>query len=205
MTLSPSFPRRSLASTSTVAGVAALVLAIYLVAVTPPADGKQTFDSVEEFAREGIVLVWLASSIAAVRSARSAGLAPKVASGMISVGYGLIFVGVAIGVALREDPDWFLALGAPGQLLSMAGFVIWAIRAKQHETFGLPLVLLCGVGGLTAILGAEVGLTVLIAAFWFGLARTAARPSAAAAVAGTHSRVPGVDGRGRGSRVDPKR
>jgi hypothetical protein len=165
--------------------VAALTLAIYLVAVTPPAAGRQTFDTVQEFAREGLMLVWLAASIAAVRSAHSARLAPKVASWMISAGYGLIFVGVAIGVALREDPDWFLAFGAPGQLLSMAGFVIWATQAKQHETFGLPLVLLCAVGGLTAILGAEVGLTVLIAAFWFGLARTADRPSIAAPVAGT--------------------
>lgn len=154
---------------SATAGVMAVVLAFYLIAVEPPSSGQQHFDSLSEFGREGITMLWLASSIGAVWAARRAGIASDPALRMIAVGYGLILAGVVIGVGLRRDFWWFLLLAAPGQLLSMAGFVTWAVWARRHSIFGRPTALLCAVGGLVAILGAEFGLTVLIGGFWFGL------------------------------------
>lgn len=177
MSLSPAAKAHRAALIPAVAGATSIALAIYLVALTPPSDGRQVFDTPSEFGREGLMLAWLAASITGVLVARNSGLAPKASALLIGAGYGLLFVGVAVGIALREDPTWFLALGAPGQLLSMAGFVWWAVWLQRHDAIGLPVVLLCGIGGLVAILGAEIGLTVLVGGFWIGLAVTR-RPGA---------------------------
>jgi hypothetical protein len=75
---------------------------------------------------------------------------------------------VALNVMARE-PSWFLFLAGPGQLLAMIGFGIWAVWGKRHEVFNLGVALLGVIGGLTAIIGSEAGLSVLIAGFWFAL------------------------------------
>lgn len=151
------------------AGITALGLAVYQVAT--PGTPSASYDTVADFVREGLLLAWLAASVLAAGLAERAGLAPRAAARLIGVGYGLIFVGVAVGVALRDDPDWFMLLGGPGQLLSMAGFVTWMVWALRGRRLPMPLALLGGVGGLVAILGSEIGLSVLIAGFWFGLAQ----------------------------------
>jgi hypothetical protein len=39
------------------------------------------------------------------------------------------------------------------------------------------LALLCGIGGTVAFLGSEVGLSVLIAGFWFAIASRIRQPN----------------------------
>lgn len=89
-------------------------------------------------------------------------------------GYSLITAGVMIGLALREDPDWFFLLGGPGLLLSSAGFIIFAISARRRKILPLWAAVLLGVGGVLALFLAEIGTSVLIGSFWLYIA--ASRP-----------------------------
>lgn len=57
----------------------------------------------------------------------------------------------------------------PGQLLAIIGFGFWAVWGKRRQVFNLGVALLCAIGGVTAIIGSEAGLSVLIAGFWFAL------------------------------------
>ena len=169
LTPSRSAPRVTSASIAPLlAGVGAVALAIYQVAT--PGTPNGTFSSASDFPREALTLVYLAGGIGGVIVAFRAGLAPQRVAVLISIGYGLIFIGVAVGLALREDPDWFMVLGGPGQLMSMAGFIAWAVWGKRHDVMSWQMALLCGIGGTVAFLGSEVGLSVLIAGFWFAIA-----------------------------------
>jgi hypothetical protein len=71
---------------------------------------------------------------------------------------------------LRDDPDWFFVLGGPGNLLAAAGFVTWAIWSRRRRVLPLFAALLCGVGGVVAVLFSELGTSVLIGAFFLWLA-----------------------------------
>ena len=84
---------------------------------------------------------------------------------LVAFGYGLLVVGVAAGLALREDPEWFAVLGLPGNLLASIGFIVAALAGWRSKRIpvGSPLL---GVGGFVAILGAELGTTVLIGCYW---------------------------------------
>lgn len=89
---------------------------------------------------------------------------------LIGTGYGAIIVGVAAGMALREDPDWFFVLGGPGNLLAIGGFLTWAVWGRRRRVLPLFAALLCGVGGTVAVLFSEFGTSVLIGAFFLWLA-----------------------------------
>ena len=83
---------------------------------------------------------------------------------------------------MPSGPEWFFVLAGPGILASVVGFVWWAVTAGRRGQFPRWLAVLLAVGGLTAIVGAELGTTVLIGAFWLALsgrpvhAATTARP-----------------------------
>lgn len=151
-----------------VAGLSAVGLAIYQVA-TPGPPGAD-YDSVLDWVRECLFLVYVLVSMAAVRTAAVAGLAPRAAAWLVGIGYGAIALGVSIGMALRDDPDWFMLLGGPGNLLAAAGFITWAVWGHRRRVLPLFAAVLCGVGGLVAVFLAELGTSVLIAAFWFYVA-----------------------------------
>jgi hypothetical protein len=150
------------------AGATAVGMAIYQVA-TPGGPGA-SYDSALDWVRELLFLAYLLASIGAVIGAYRTGLAPRAAAWLVTVGYGAIAAGVLVGMVLRDDPDWFMLLGAPGNLLGAAGLVAWAVWAFRHRVLPGFAALLCGVGGLSAVLFAEVGTSVLIGAFWLYLA-----------------------------------
>ena len=170
-------PRRSaltgLRPLPLVAGSSALALAIYQVATAGPPTA--TYDSLLDWVRELLFLGYVVLSVAAARSAVRAGLAPRPAALLIGTGYGAIALGVSIGMALRDDPEWFMLLGGPGNLLAAAGFVVWAGGGVRRGVIPRFAALLCGVGGLVAVILAEYGTSVLIAAFWFYVASAGAR------------------------------
>ena len=158
-----------LAAAATIAGLAGIAMALYQVA-TPGPPGSD-FDSWDDFVlRDGLLLVYLLASIAAVTGAWRAGLATRISAQLVGVGYGLISVGVVASLALRDDPDWFFALGGPGILLSAAGFVVLAVSGVRRSRLPVWAALLAGVGGLVAIVMAELGTTVLVASFWLYVA-----------------------------------
>jgi hypothetical protein len=161
--------RRQLASriATGAAGAAALMMAVYQVA--SPGTPEATFDSALDWARELIFLGYLCSAVAATILAARRGTAPRAAARLITLGYGAVAVGVTAGMVMREDPDWFMLLGGPGNLLAMAGFVTWAVWGHRSRLLPPAVALLCGIGGVVAVLGAELGSSVLIAGFWFYL------------------------------------
>ena len=150
-----------------VAGAAALMMAIYQVA--SPGPPEASYDSALDWARELIFLGYLCSAVVATVLAARRRTAPRAAARLITLGYGAVAVGVAAGMAMREDPDWFMLLGGPGNLLAMAGFVTWAVWGHRTRVLPPAVALLCGVGGVVAVLGSELGTSVLIAGFWFYL------------------------------------
>jgi hypothetical protein len=157
-----------LAAPATAAGSAAIALAVYQVAV--PGTPSASFDSVLDWVREGLFLIYLLASVAAVVIARRSGLAPAATAALLAIGYGLIATGVAIGMVLRDDPDWFFLLAGPGLLASSAAFVLWAWIGWRSRVLPAYDVLLCLVGGLTAIALAELGTSVLVGAHWLYVA-----------------------------------
>jgi hypothetical protein len=150
------------------AGVTAIGLAIYQVAT--PGSPAAEYGSVLDWVRELLFLGYLVGAVATVLASRRAGLCSRAASRLIGVGYGAIAAGVAAGMALREDPDWFFVLGGPGNLLAIGGFVTWAVWGQRRRVLPLFAALLCGVGGTVAVLFAEFGTSVLIGAFFLWLA-----------------------------------
>lgn len=149
------------------AGVASIAMAVYQVA--SPGAPTSTYQSLWDFVREGLLLAFLILSMTAVRIAWRAGVWGRAAALLIIIGYGLITIGVAIGLALRSDPEWFFLLGGPGNLAAGIGFVVAAIAIWRRRALPRWAAILCGVGGFFAILFAELGTTVLIGAFWIYL------------------------------------
>lgn len=153
-----------------VLGILAIVNAIVVVGVAPPPENtEELYERAGDYVRDALFLMFLIGTIAAVEVALRRAVAPRVAGRLIQIGYSLITIGVAIGLALRDDPDWFFLLAGPGILASIIGFVWWATNACRGHHFPVWLAALLGVGGLTAIFGAEAGTTVLIGSFWIGL------------------------------------
>lgn len=138
--------------------------------VLTPGGPTATFGSLSDWVRDLTLLAYLGLSIAGVLAAHRHGLATTVVAVLVSAGYGAVLAGVVAGLALQEDPDWFVLLGAPGNLLAGIGFVVWGVQGWRRRVFPLWAALLCAVGGLLAILLAEFGTTVLIGSFWIYLA-----------------------------------
>jgi hypothetical protein len=151
-----------------VAGIAAIAMAVYQVAT--PGTPHATFDSFSDWLRESLFLTYLLASIAGLAMTRRDGITAKIPTWMVQAGYGLIAVGAAAGMILRDDPDWFFVLAGPGLLLSTIGFIWLAINALRRRTLPLWAAALAGFGGAVAILMAELGTSVLIGAFWLYVA-----------------------------------
>jgi hypothetical protein len=166
-TLTSTTARHAVRPAPLAAAVSAIGLAIYHVST--PGAPSASYDSVGDWIREGLFLGFLLLSVATVWGAVAVGRGPRAAAWLITVGYGAITVGVTVGAVMRDDPAWFMALGGPGILLSTAGFLTWAGWAFRRRAVPPWAALLCGVGGLVVILGAEFGASVLLAGFFLHL------------------------------------
>lgn len=149
---------------------AACAIGIAIYHVSTPGSPSGSYGSAGDWAREGLFLGYLLCSVATAWIAVRARQAPRVVARLLTVGYGAIVVGVGVGLVLQEDPSWFMALGGPGILLSTAAFVTWSIWGFRRKVLAPWAALLCGVGGLVVILGAEFGASVLLAGFLLYLA-----------------------------------
>lgn len=149
-------------------GVLAIALAVLVVTVVPPPeqDTEALYTSAWQVVRDVGLLAYLLATIAAVELARRRSTVGAVAARLVQGGYGLIAIGVIAGFVLQDDPDWFFVLAGPGLLASAAGFVTWAVQARRRRLLPLWAALLLGIGGVTAIAGAELGTGVLIGSFW---------------------------------------
>ena len=150
------------------AGVLAIALAVYQVAT--PGGPAATYESLLDWLREGLFTAYLLVSVLAVRSAVGRGLAPAGAGWSIGIGYAAIAVGVVYGMVTRDDPDWFFVLAGPGNLAAAGGFVGWAVWGLRRRALPLWAACMGAVGGVVAVLGAELGTSVVVAGFWFYVA-----------------------------------
>ncbi len=152
-----------------IAGASAILLAIYHVA-TPGSPGGAVYESLSDYFREIGFLTYLVATVVAVVAASRAGLSNRTAAGLIATGYSLIAVGVAIGLILREELDWFFLLAGPGLLLSAVGFLVFALGIWRRSSLPRWTAVLAGIGGLVAIIMTEFGSGVLIGSFWLFVA-----------------------------------
>jgi hypothetical protein len=164
-------PSASTLQTAAPIGAGVTAIAMALTQVLTPGPPAADYGSVAGLAREGLMLAFLLCSIAAVLVSRRRGDLPGTGPLLVAVGYGLLVVGVAAGLALREDPDWFVVLGLPGNLLAGIGFVVAALAGWRAKRIPGWAAVLLAVGGFVAILGSEFGTTVLIGCFWLWYVR----------------------------------
>jgi hypothetical protein len=175
--------RPSPLQTAVVIGAGLSAIAMALTQVLTPGPPTADYESASGLAREGLTLVLLLFSVAAVLVSRRLGDLPGRGPLLVAVGYGLLVVGVAAGLALQEDPEWFAVLGLPGNLLASIGFIVAALAGWRSRRIPGWAALLLGVGGFVAILGAELGTTVLVGCYWLWYARWMHREVTDAAVA----------------------
>lgn len=166
---------RAATGTFLLPGLLAIAIAIYTVGWGP---GPDDLESLASRLSYGLFGAYLAASVAGAVVAVRAGLAPRVVAPLIGVGYGLVLAAVVAQTVMASEPTWFMFVAGPGQLLAIVGFVTWAVWGSRSQLFNLGVALLCGVGGVTAIIGSEAGLSVLIAGFWFTLFALRGRVSA---------------------------
>lgn len=159
-----------IARTSTVflaaPGILAGTIAIYMVLTDTAPQDLSSWASRLSY---GLFAAYLTTSILGANTAVRARLAPRAVGWLIGAGYGLVLTAVIAQTVTASEPPWFIFVAGPGQLLAIAGFLTWAVWGKRNRLFGLSVSLLCAVGGITAIIGSEAGLSVLIAGFWFAM------------------------------------
>jgi hypothetical protein len=150
------------------AATCAIGLALYHALSTskPAAD----YETLVGNAREVAFFAYLVSSIAALHFARHARFATTRPTRLIGVGYALVAFGVAAGFVLRDDPDWFVVVGVPGNLLAISGWIALGITSTKRDLLPRWAAVLGAVGGVFAVLFAEFGSGVLIGSFWLYLA-----------------------------------
>lgn len=155
----------------------ATAAALALVLVLREGPSKPDFSDPLQYVQDGLFLAYLVTASIALVLAARAGLVARTAARLVALGYGLLVIGVAAGMVLREDPEWFAFIGGPGNLLAGIGFVVLAVAAARRRTLRVPLAVFGGVAGFFAVLFSEFGSGVLVAVFFACLALTAPRPA----------------------------
>lgn len=105
--------------------------------------------------REIGFLTFLLTTAVVTEIARRRRLAPARAGMLVPIASILIAIGVAAGLVVREELDWFFVVAGPGLVLSAIGYVTWAVWAGRAQLFPVWAAVLLGVGGLTAIVMSE--------------------------------------------------
>lgn len=157
-----------------IVAASAIGLAVYGALSTAPPTAD--YETLSGNAREVAFLIYTVGSIGAIAATQRAGVASTWSARLIGAGYALVAFGVAAGLVLREDPDWFLVVGIPGNLLAMVGWVMFGVTAARTQRLPRWAATLAAIGGVIAVLFADFGSGVLIGCFWLSLARRPQHP-----------------------------
>ena len=156
-----------------VTGVAALLAAVsYFVLAgiqltNPPFEGVLTTPA--DYANDASFLAGMLFSVATVVGLRRHLDASLPA--VLLAGFGQILVSIGVGVALVTgvDPDWFVFLGLPGNLLAWIGYAwlgVWAWRRRELPRW-VAVLLIVSVP-VTLVL-ADLGGSALAGLLWCGI------------------------------------
>lgn len=156
----------TIAACAIAAGLSGLALAVIQL-TSGPFDGnyERTADYLNDFALVGLLAFAIGGELGLRRSQGSAPWAIRTAI----AGQCLLIIGISIGIALGDDPDWFFVIGGPGQLLWLTGTIglgvqIWRTGVYPRWTAaGIALSVPFG------IIGSEIGLTAVVGVTWLFL------------------------------------
>lgn len=155
-------------------GLAAIVAALAWLALGAIQATHPTFDDVLsspiDYVNDGVFAVALVSTAIAVTGVNLMGIAPRLAALLVAGGYLLVAVGVLVGLAQGHSPDWFAAVGIPGNLLAIIGMVWLGVSIIRHRRLPIWAGGLAILAGLFAVVTAEVGTSAIAGVFWLYIA-----------------------------------
>jgi hypothetical protein len=166
-------PLRSDAKRPALTGTAALLAAVsYLVLAgiqltNPPFDGVLTTPA--DYANDASFLAGMLFSIATVIGLRRHLDATLPAVLVAVIGQGLVSIGVGVALVTGTDPDWFVFLGLPGNLLAWVGYIwlgIWAWRSRALPRW---VAVLMAVSVPVTLVLADLGGGIITGALWCGI------------------------------------
>lgn len=144
-------------------GLAWLLLGA-IQAVNPTFD--EVLDSPIDYVNDGTFTVALICTAVAVIGLHLAGIAPRPAALLVAGGYLLVALGVLAGLVQGHSPDWFAAVGVPGNLLAIIGMVWLGITIIRRRPLPIWAGVLAILAGLFAVVTAEVGTSAIAGIFW---------------------------------------
>ena len=182
-TLSSLSPSPARTGRSALAGVTALLAAVaYLVLAgiqltNPPFDG--TLTSPIDYANDASFMAGMLFTIATLIGLRKHCGASKGAVIIATVGLAMVSAGVSVALVTGSDPEWFVVLGLPGNLLAWAGHIwlgVWAWRRRALPRWVAALLFV--VVPVTLLL-ADLGGGILAGMLWCGIGAHLLRQPAA--------------------------
>ncbi len=144
-------------------GLGWLVLGV-VQATNPTFDG--VLNSPIDYVNDGTFSVTLICTAVAVLGVHLAGIAPRPAALLVAGGYLLVAVGVIPALVLGHSPDWFAAVGVPGNLLAIVGMVWLGVAIIRRHTLPVWAGVLAILAGLFAVVAAEIGTSAIAGIFW---------------------------------------
>ncbi len=154
-------------------GTAALLAAVsYLVLAgiqltNPPFEGVLTTPA--DYANDASFLAAMLFSVATVVGLGRHLNASLPAVLLASVGQILVSIGVGVGLVTGVDPDWFVFLGLPGNLIAWVGYAwlgVWAWRRRAMPRWVAALLI---VSVPVTLVLADLGGSAVTALLWCGV------------------------------------
>lgn len=167
----------------TIRPAAALAAAAFLlnaaIQIASPAFDPH-ISGTRDWANEITFTIAIASALAAVLGLAADGILARTPTLVAAGGFGLLLVGLLPEYLTGESPDWFAAVGVPGNLLCLVG-LSWAAKDAWHSgTVPRAMVPLMPLSVVLGVGAAEFGGGLVAAAWWACAAGLVARVPASA-------------------------
>lgn len=172
---------RAAAAASALAAAAFLVNAA-IQAASPSFDPQ--ISGARDWVNEVTFTIAVAGALVGVLGLARAGVVERRPAYVAGLGFTLLLIGLLPEYATGESPGWFAAVGAPGNLLCLAGLGWAAVGAWTARTVPRAAVPLMPLSVLVGVGLAEFGGAVLAAAWWATAATLLARVGSTALVLG---------------------
>lgn len=119
----------------------------------------------------------VAAALAGVLGLARAGVVARRPALVAAAGFGLLLAGLLPEYPGGESPEWFAAVGVPGNLLCLAGLGWAALVARRSRTVPAAVIPLMPLSVLIGVGLAEFGGGLVAAAWWACATALLLRPS----------------------------